>query len=172
MSILAAVDGEGVPDTVVSVGYDLASAYEEELIVLHVMPQERFEERRKASTENSKGTVLAPEVDYGVSHSTESGTNSPSDRDAHTIDQDAKPNAEAVARDVVRGTLDDYSNVSFQGRVGDPAQEIIDEGERQDARHVVVGGKHRSPVGKAVLGSITQSVLLGTDRPVTKVEIS
>lgn len=169
MVILAAVDGEVVPDDVVSVGYELASAYEEGLVVLHVMSQERFDERREASTGNSKGTVLAPEADYTVNDSTAAGTSGHSDEGIHTIDQDAKPNAEAVARDVVRETLDDYPNVSFQGRVGDPAQEILSEGERLDARHVVVGGKSRSPVGKAVLGSIAQSVLLDAERPVLKV---
>lgn len=170
MTILAVVDGESVPDSVVSIGYDLANAYDEELIVLHVMPQEHFDEQREATTGNSKGTVLAPEVDYDRGRTAKSGTSGSSDEEMHTIDQDAKPSAKAVARDVVSGTLDEYSNVTFQGRVGEPAQEILSESERQDAHHIVIGGKNRSPVGKAVLGSITQSVLLGAERPVTKVE--
>lgn len=167
MAILAPVDGETVPDDVVSVGYDLANAYDEQLIVLHVMPQERFEDRQRSSTENSKGTVLAPEVDYGSGRESELASD-PSNETHHTIDKDGEPEAASVARDVTRGTLEEYSNVSFQGRVGDPVQEILKEAERRDVRHIVVGGQDQSPVGKAVFGSTTQSVLLNAERPVTK----
>lgn len=169
MAILAAVDGEVVPDNVVSVGYDLASAYDEELLVLHVIPQDRFEERRENIAQNSKGTVLAPEVDYAFGRKTESERGDSSDENAHTIDKDGEPDAASVARDVVRGTLEEYSNISFQGRVGDPAKEILGEAERRDVHHIVIGGQNQTPVGKAIFGSITQSVLLNADRPVTKV---
>ena len=165
MAILAPVDGEVIPDNVVEVGYELANAYDDELVVMHVMPQEYFEEMREETTQDTKGTVLAPEADYGVGtdRSADSGEN------ALTIDEDGEPSAESVARDVARNTLDDYSDISFQGRVGDPAQKILEEADRRDARHIVVGGQDRTPVGKAVFGSITQSVLLNADRPVTKV---
>lgn len=164
MVILAPVDGEVIPDNVVDVGYELANAYDDELVVMHVMPQEYFEEMRERTTQDTKGTVLAPEAEYRVeARSADSGEN------ALTIDEDGEPSAESVARDVVRNTLDEYSDVSFQGRVGDPAQKILEEADRRDARHIVVGGQDRTPVGKAVFGSITQSVLLNADRPVTKV---
>lgn len=165
MAILAPVDGEVIPDNVVEVGYELANAYDDELVVMHVMPQEYFEEMREKTTQDTKGTVLAPEADYGVEakRSADGGEN------PLTIDEDGEPSAESVARDVVRNTLDEYSDVSFQGRVGDPAQKILEEADRRDARHIVVGGQDRTPVGKAVFGSITQSVLLNADRPVTKV---
>lgn len=169
MAILASVDGEAVPDNVVSVGLDLANAYGEELVVLHVMPRERFEERRENTTPDSKGTVLAPEADYGFGRETESGTNDSSGENVPTIDKDGEPDAASVARDVVRETINEYEDVSFQGRVGDPSQEILEEAERRDVRHIVVGGQNRSPVGKAVFGSVTQSVLLNAERPVTKV---
>lgn len=164
MAILAPVDGEAVPDTVVSVGYDLARAYDDELIVLHVMPQERFEEKRESTIQDTKGTVLAPEADYGGPE-----TSNVKNEDTLTIDADGEPRAASVARDVVRGTLEEYADVAFQGRVGDPAQAILKEAERQDVRHIVVGGQNRSPVGKAVFGSVTQTVILNTDRPVTTV---
>lgn len=36
---------------------------------------------------------------------------------------------------MVRNTLDEYSDVSFQGRVGDPAQKVLEEADRRDASH-------------------------------------
>lgn len=165
MVILAPVDGEAVPDDVVRVGYELANAYDDELVVMHVMPQEYFQERRERTTQDTKGTVLAPEVDYDSGSERDDN----SDENALTIDEDGEPNATSIARDVVRETLEEYSGVSFQGRVGEPGQAILEEADRRDARHIVVGGQDRTPVGKAVFGSITQTVLLNADRPVTKV---
>lgn len=49
---------------------------------------------------------------------------------------------------------------------GDPAQEILDVAEEADADLIVVGGRKRSPAGKALFGSVTQSVILNADRPV------
>jgi nucleotide-binding universal stress UspA family protein len=51
-------------------------------------------------------------------------------------------------------------------RSGDTAADIVREAEELDADAVVLGGRKRSPVGKAVFGSTTQSVILDTDRPV------
>ena len=49
---------------------------------------------------------------------------------------------------------------------GDPALMIRRTAERMDADLVCVGGRRRSPVGKALFGSVSQAVILGTDRPV------
>lgn len=48
---------------------------------------------------------------------------------------------------------------------GRPEAAIIDAAERFDADLLVLGARRRSPVGKAVFGSVAQSVLLETDRP-------
>lgn len=45
MTILAAVDGEHESDGVITVAADLASAYDDELVVLSVMSDEAFETR-------------------------------------------------------------------------------------------------------------------------------
>jgi nucleotide-binding universal stress UspA family protein len=50
---------------------------------------------------------------------------------------------------------------------GRPEAAILDAAERFDADLLVLGTRRRSPVGKAVFGSVAQSVLLETDRPVT-----
>ena len=49
---------------------------------------------------------------------------------------------------------------------GDPTEEIIGTAERVGADLIVVGGRKRSPTGKALVGSVTQSVILDADRPV------
>lgn len=73
----------------------------------------------------------------------------------------------AVAADAA--LPDDAKDVLFRGRIGDPTEEIIDEARRSDARYIVIGGRNRSPVGKAVFGSTTQSVLLNATVPVVTV---
>ncbi|AHG01665.1 universal stress protein UspA (plasmid) [Halostagnicola larsenii XH-48] len=74
--------------------------------------------------------------------------------------------AEKVVADVSAGGADDAEPV---GRVGDPAEEILARAEEVDARYIVIGGRSRSPVGKALFGSVTQSVLLDADCPVVTV---
>jgi nucleotide-binding universal stress UspA family protein len=84
---------------------------------------------------------------------------------------EATDEAESVARDVVADTVDDPSTVTTSGRVGDPVEEILTAVEESDADYLVVGGRKRSPVGKAVFGSVTQSLLLDADVPVTLVNL-
>jgi len=43
---------------------------------------------------------------------------------------------------------------------------ILDHAEEHDVDSLVLGGRKRSPAGKALFGSVTQSVILNTDRPV------
>ncbi len=49
---------------------------------------------------------------------------------------------------------------------GDATADIIDQADEYDVDAIVLGGRKRSPVGKAVFGSVTQSTILDTDRPV------
>lgn len=49
---------------------------------------------------------------------------------------------------------------------GDPAEAIIEAADEYDADLIVIGGRKRSPAGKALFGSVTQSVILNADRPV------
>ena len=64
------------------------------------------------------------------------------------------------------GDLEEYRTV---GLVGDPAQELVAYAADQDAEFIVVSGRKRTPVGKALFGSVTQSILLNADRPIVAV---
>jgi len=84
---------------------------------------------------------------------------------------EAVDEAESVARDVVADAIDEPSTVTTSGRVGDPVDEILTAVEDSDADYLFIGGRKRSPVGKAVFGSVTQSLLLDSDVPVTLVNL-
>lgn len=167
MAIVTAIDAEQRPAQTIEVGYDLASRYDDELIVLHVMPQDLFDRRRRARGESGdvEGGSPTP-VSYG---SSQGGTNKASSSvTAYSVD-DAEEDAADVAREILDETLDEYDDVTVRGRVGDPTEEVLAEAERTDARYLVIGGRKRTPVGKAVFGSTTQSILLDADRPVVTV---
>ncbi len=162
MTVLTAVDGETVPSASVRQGQTLADRFEEPHVVLHVMPRDVFEEFRE-SVGGGSASSLASAASYGTS-----GGESDAQGDEYSVD-DGERHASGVARDVVRGTLDAPDDVVLQGRVGDPVEEVLAEADRRDARYLVVGRRKRSPVGKAVFGSVTQSLLLNAERPVVTV---
>lgn len=49
---------------------------------------------------------------------------------------------------------------------GDPTTQILDYADDADADLVCLAGRKRSPAGKALFGSVTQSVILETELPV------
>ncbi len=52
---------------------------------------------------------------------------------------------------------------------GDPADELLAAADDVDPNAICVSGRKRRPSGKAVFGSVTQDVILGSDRPVLAV---
>jgi len=82
---------------------------------------------------------------------------------------DAIHDAKQVSRRVVRETLETENSATYVGRIGKPAGRILDAIESKEPSYVVLGSRKRTPVGKALLGSTTQSVLLHTDVPVVAI---
>lgn len=53
---------------------------------------------------------------------------------------------------------------------GDLADEVVRVAEAVDASVIVIGLRRRSPVGKLIMGSAAQRILLDADRPVLAVK--
>ena len=79
-------------------------------------------------------------------------------------DEDKFPDSVLTARDQL---AEAGVSVELARRHGEPGEEIVDYAESVEADGIVVPGRKRSPVGKAVFGSVTQDIVLEADLPVT-----
>lgn len=142
MAILAAINEKERSKQIVSIAYDLATKYEETLIVLHIIPEEDYD-AHKESLEN------IPEFnDFSVKQKEQS--------------------AKRFVRQFVDQAVEDVDidMVEPRGRVGDVAEEILTEVEQVDPQYLVIGGRRRSPTGKALFGDTAQKIVLNADCPV------
>jgi len=139
MAIVAAVDDSDRAAAVLAEAETLASEFDEELHALHVLERAELVE------------VLDKEVEG----------------------QDPTENYEVQqhAERIVSGALPETARAdpTIEVRVGDPGAEIVDYATEQDVRYVVVGGRQRTPTGKALFGSVTQAVML--ESPVSVVNV-
>jgi nucleotide-binding universal stress UspA family protein len=68
----------------------------------------------------------------------------------------------------IAGRLDEAGvDHEIRGSVGDYGEEIVRIAEETETDMVMVGGRKRSPTGKAVFGSVAQDVMLSAPCPVT-----
>ena len=72
---------------------------------------------------------------------------------------------EGAATEIAGEATGDDAGGRAVGLVGIPTQRILAYSREKDARHLVLGGRKRSPVGRAIFGGVTQSVLPSADRP-------
>jgi len=139
MVIVATVTRNKPQRRVVEEGHKLAEAFDEELHVLNVLQLSEFVD---IETDAVRATDRPEEM------------------------QNVRNKAESIARGVTSDVTDDAVTV---GRIGDPTEQIVQYALEKDASYVIVGGRKRTPTGKAIFGSITQSVLLEAEQPVVTV---
>lgn len=147
MVVLTAVDVEQAPEQPIEVGYDVAAAYDDELVVLHVVSDDEYERQR------SQKEDLPSEFQGGYSLEQANGVASNRAREA----------VEAAVGEF------DHERITTRGRVGDAADVIVAVAEELDPRFVVVGGRQRSLARQALFGSISQSVMRELERPVVTI---
>jgi nucleotide-binding universal stress UspA family protein len=82
-------------------------------------------------------------------------------------DPDDVADRHTTVRDLRDQLHDAGIDTSVRGAVGDHGDQIVALAKDTAADLVVVGGRKRSPTGKAVFGSVAQEVMLNAPCPVT-----
>jgi len=142
MTIIAAIDRRKDRDPVVQTGYDLAEAFDDPLVVLHVISESEYNDRARDAQDRPGGG-------------------------GYTREQ-GRESAATTAQGIVNESLEtfDRDRVTAVGRIGSPADTILEAADEFDARYLVVGGRDRTPVGRTLFGSVSRTVRLHSDRPV------
>jgi nucleotide-binding universal stress UspA family protein len=87
----------------------------------------------------------------------------------HVFDEN-RPGASVQQVDSVRhaeSTLQEEGiEVTLLEASGDPIKRILDHAQEYDVDVICLGGRKRTPAGKVLFGSVTQSVALESNRPV------
>ncbi len=140
MVVVAAIDSSPTSRAVVEEASELAEAFDVPLHLFHVVKRARYQEVIEGSAAKHE-----------------------------TVDEDVIDDLAAEAIETATEGLS--AEYDVETRLGtDIADEILEYGNETDARYFVVGGRKRSPVGKALVGSVSQSVILKADRPTVVVK--
>ena len=86
---------------------------------------------------------------------------------ADEVSPDDVAKRHTTVRDVRKAFDDAGLDVTVRGGVGEHGERIVSAASDTDADLVIVGGRRRSPAGKAVFGSTAQEVMLNSPCPVT-----
>ncbi len=89
------------------------------------------------------------------------------DASDESIDADSVADRYAGIQDFTAGFEEADIEYEIRGSVGDHGEMIVDQATELEADRVIVAGRTRSPVGKALFGSTAQTVLLSAPCPVT-----
>lgn len=136
MVIVAAVDRSERSRDAVEQASALAQAFEDEIHVAHVLSYAEFADLERTSVENT-------------------GRPKPVD------------DIRRVAADIAEEAVGDLEGpFEFVGLVGHAANSIVDYAAEEDARYIVTAGRKRSPTGKAIFGSVAQSIVMNAQSPV------
>ncbi|WP_435333489.1 universal stress protein [Haloarchaeobius sp. TZWWS8] len=119
----------------------LAAGVGAELYLLHVFPEEKYEDIMSSRLE--------------------------SDGRSFPLDE-AEMEAEHFATQVGHSALEEVDvEYDVLGTVGREEMAILDVAEERECDHLFVTGRRRSPSGKALFGDLTQRLLLNFDGRVT-----
>ncbi|WP_135822167.1 universal stress protein [Halostella litorea] len=91
------------------------------------------------------------------------------EKESSTRETDSGSIEATAAAEATAGLDEVIGDHEVVGRVGNPSKSVVGYADEVDARYLVLGGRSRSPAGKALFGSVTQSILLNTERPVVTV---
>lgn len=138
---LVAVDEDPQAEKVIETGGELAQKLGAGVVVCHIMPEEQYEKIEERQAREG--------VEHPISMT------------------EAEERAQAIAADAARG-LKPYG-VAFetQGRVGEPAEEIVALAQEASADLIVMGFEGLRGVERLrALGSVSRAVMEKTKRPV------
>lgn len=136
MVIVAAVDRTDRAEHVIAEAETLAERFEDTVHVVHVLSDSEYYDLQRTNVKQ-KGAAIEMETIREV--------------------------AEEIAAESVADVDVPCEPV---GLVGDAAEQIVAYADETDARYIVLATRKRSPTGKALFGSVAQSVLLSAGRPV------
>ncbi|WP_346535903.1 universal stress protein [Micromonospora sp. DPT] len=94
----------------------------------------------------------------------------------NTPREGAPVSTDMAGEDAVRAMVDHATAAGVDVEIrqdphaGDLADEVVRVADAIDASVIVIGLRRRSPVGKLIMGSAAQSILLEADRPVLAVK--
>lgn len=136
MVVVAAVDRSEHAKQIVKEAEKLAKRFDDELHILHILSRSEFRELQRENIERNDEAI-----------------------DMESIREFAAKQAEEAAENI---------NYPYEtiGRVGDASSDVVSYAKKHKARYIVIGGRKRSPAGKAVFGSVAQSILLNAESPV------
>lgn len=81
-----------------------------------------------------------------------------------SVDMETIKNVAAtIAKDAATSIEGSFEAV---GLMGSPAEKVVDYAAKQEARYITIAGRKRSPAGKVIFGSVSQSILLNAECPV------
>lgn len=136
MTIIACVDRSEQAPEVVSEAARLGEAFGEPVHVVHVLTRDEFVDLQRTSVDDTGRAI-------------------PTDRVRDVAARIAAEHVEAAG-----------VTAEAVGLVGSPSDEVVNYADNHDTRYLVIGGRKHSPVGKALFGSVAQSILLNAHQPV------
>ncbi|WP_137289053.1 universal stress protein [Natronorubrum halophilum] len=86
---------------------------------------------------------------------------------AADVDPDTVAARRAPVGDLEEMFTDAGVDYEVRGALGEVSSEVVDMAIDVDADRMIVGGRRRSPAEKAVLGSVSQEIILQAPCPVT-----